>query len=49
VLDRVADALAPGGAIMLGAGETLPESANGFTLENGFAHRAKDAARVAAA
>jgi chemotaxis protein methyltransferase CheR len=49
VLDRVADALAPGGAIMLGAGETLPESASGFTLDNGFAHRASDAARVAAA
>lgn len=48
VLDRVSDALAPGGAIMLGAGEMLPEGA-GLVLENGFAQRATDAARVAAA
>lgn len=49
VLDRVADALAPGGAIMLGAGETLPETATNYTLEAGFIRRASDAARVAAA
>ena len=49
VLDRVADSLAPGGAIMLGAGETLPEGASSYTLEAGFIRRAADAARVAAA
>lgn len=49
VLDRVADALAPGGVIMLGAGETLPDTASGYTHENGFVRRASDAARVAAA
>lgn len=49
VLARVADALAPGGVIMLGADETLPDASEGLTLEDGFAHRAADLARVAAA
>lgn len=49
VLERTSDALAPGGVIMLGAGEMLPETTRGFSLEAGFVRRASDAAQVAAA
>jgi chemotaxis protein methyltransferase CheR len=48
VLRRVADALTPDGALILGAGETLPEGCESFTLEGGIA-RKPAAARVAAA
>lgn len=39
VLARVADVLAPGGVILLGAGETAPEL-DGFVAENGQVRRA---------
>ncbi|MGD9967318.1 MAG: protein-glutamate O-methyltransferase CheR [Hyphomonadaceae bacterium] len=48
VLAGVADALAPDGVLLLGAGETLPDSCESFTLENGVARRRIDR-RVAAA
>lgn len=48
VIARAMDALTPDGAIILGAGETLPEGCEGLTLEHGVARRAQ-AARVAAA
>lgn len=48
VLDRAADALAPGGALLLGTGETLPEGCTSLTLANGVARKA-DAAQEAAA
>jgi chemotaxis protein methyltransferase CheR len=48
VLGRIADALTPGGVLLLGAGETLPENCATFTLEGGIA-RKPVAARVAAA
>jgi chemotaxis protein methyltransferase CheR len=48
VLSRIADALTPKGALLLGAGETLPQGCDSFTLENGVA-RKRQAARVAAA
>lgn len=44
----LSDALAPGGTIVLGAGETLPEGAEGFACEDGVAMRAR-ASHVAAA
>ena len=48
VLTRVADALKPGGVLMLGAGETLPQGCDAFTLESGIV-RKPAIARVAAA
>ncbi len=48
VIQRVSDALAPGGAIVLGAGEAPPEGAHGLIGKDGVLIRA-DAARVAAA
>jgi chemotaxis protein methyltransferase CheR len=48
VLRLMADALAPGGALILGAGETLPEGCDSFTLENGVARKAAAAARAVA-
>jgi chemotaxis protein methyltransferase CheR len=47
VLTRVADALAPEGVIVLGAGETLPEGVEGFLFADGVVSRAKNE-RVAA-
>jgi chemotaxis protein methyltransferase CheR len=48
VLARLADALSPEGVLLLGAGETLPEGCETFTLENGLA-RKPESRRVAAA
>jgi chemotaxis protein methyltransferase CheR len=48
VLARIADALAPGGVLVLGAGETLPAACETFTLEAGIARKATHT-RVAAA
>jgi len=48
VLRRVADALSPDGVLLLGAGETLPEGCDSFTLENGVARKPPNQ-RVAAA
>jgi chemotaxis protein methyltransferase CheR len=48
VLRRIADALTPNGVLLLGAGETLPEGCDAFTLEAGVA-RKPVSARVAAA
>lgn len=48
VLARIADALAPDGVLLLGAGETLPAGCASFTLEAGIA-RKPSPARVAAA
>ncbi|MEZ5957094.1 MAG: protein-glutamate O-methyltransferase CheR [Hyphomonadaceae bacterium] len=48
VLRRVADALSPDGVLILGAGETLPEGCDSFTLEGGIARKPTNA-RVAAA
>ncbi len=48
VLSRVADTLTPNGVLLLGAGETLPEGCEAFTLEGGVA-RKPNTARVAAA
>jgi chemotaxis protein methyltransferase CheR len=48
VITRVSDALAPGGAIVLGANEKLPEGADGLIARDGVILRAS-AARVAAA
>ena len=45
-LDRLSDALEPHGQLMLGAGETLPEGAQGLAARGGAF--AKSAARVAA-
>ncbi|MGQ0533683.1 MAG: CheR family methyltransferase [Caulobacteraceae bacterium] len=47
VLARIADALRPGGVLLLGAGETLPEGCESFTLENGVARKPANT-RVAA-
>lgn len=47
VISRVADALAPGGAIVLGAGETLPGECDGLELTGGIVTR-KLAAKAAA-
>ncbi len=44
---RVADALAPGGAIVLGEGEAAPEECEGLAFENGLITKTK-AARAAA-
>jgi chemotaxis protein methyltransferase CheR len=49
VLRRVADALTPGGVLMLGSGETLPEGCDTFTLEAGIARKTAPAERIAAA
>jgi len=46
-LDRLADALEPHGQLMLGAGETLPESAEAFAARGG-AFAKTDKARAAA-
>ena len=48
VLRRVADALTPNGVLLLGAGETLPEGCDVFTLDSGVARKPINA-RVAAA
>jgi chemotaxis protein methyltransferase CheR len=40
VLERVSDALAPDGVIMLGAGEALPAACEGLTLADGVVRRA---------
>lgn len=48
VLRRAADALTPNGVLLLGAGETLPEGCETFTLEGGVASKPASA-RVAAA
>ena len=48
VLMRAADALFPGGVIVLGAGEALPEGVEGLALANGLVTRTSPA-RVAAA
>lgn len=47
VIERVADALAPGGVLILGPQETLPEGVSGFTCSGGIVTRA-GAARAAA-
>jgi chemotaxis protein methyltransferase CheR len=47
IVTRAIDALAPGGALILGAGETLPEDCIGVTLSDGIVTREKSA-RVAA-
>lgn len=47
VITRAADALAPGGAIVLGEGETLDQECEGLVFEDGLL-RKKDSARVAA-
>jgi len=47
VITRVADALAPGGALILGAGESLPEGVNGLACRDGVVTRA-DQAQAAA-
>lgn len=46
VLARALDALRPDGALLLGAGETLPEGVEGLTLDHGVVRRV--ATRVAA-
>jgi chemotaxis protein methyltransferase CheR len=48
VLLRAADALAPGGVLLLGAGETLPDGVVGLELHDGVIRR-PHAAQVAAA
>ena len=48
VIARAADALAPGGAILLGAGESLPDGVDGLIARDGVITRAAPA-RVAAA
>jgi chemotaxis protein methyltransferase CheR len=48
VLRRVADALSPDGVLLLGAGETLPDACDCFTLEAGVARKPANK-RVAAA
>ena len=42
VLSDVADALAPEGVIVLGAGEALPEGVEGLTLADGLITREKN-------
>ncbi len=39
VMLRTADALAPGGAILLGEGETLPDDCDGLSFDNGLVKR----------
>lgn len=48
VVMRAADALAPGGVIVLGAHETLPEGAEGLTCADGVISRISAARTVAA-
>ncbi|QGZ93988.1 CheR family methyltransferase [Terricaulis silvestris] len=47
VATRVIDALAPGGALILGAGETLPEGCVDVTITNGIVTREKNARAAA--
>ena len=47
VFARVADALAPDGVIVLGAGESLPEGVEGFTFADGVAKRTSSARAAA--
>ena len=47
VLTRLADALAPEGVIVLGAGEALPEGVEGFTFADGLATPEKNARAAA--
>lgn len=49
VIARAADTLQPGGVIMLGAGETLPEGADGLVFEAELVRKARAARRVAGA
>lgn len=46
-LTRVSEVLAPGGVILLGAGETLPSGCAGFQIEDGVASRASGAQAAA--
>ena len=48
VMTRTADALAPGGVLLLGAGEGLPEGVNGLSCRDGIVTRAATAQVVAA-
>ena len=47
VFERVADALAPEGAIVLGEGEALPEGVEGFAFADGVATRTENARAAA--
>ena len=47
VLTRLADALAPEGVIVLGAGEALPEGVEGFAFADGLVTREKNARAAA--
>jgi chemotaxis protein methyltransferase CheR len=47
VLTRALDALAPGGALVLGAGDVLPEGCTGVTLANGIVTQEKSARAAA--
>jgi chemotaxis protein methyltransferase CheR len=47
VATRVIDSLAPGGMLILGAGETLPEGCAGVTITNGIVTREKNARAAA--
>lgn len=47
VLNRAFDALAPDGVLILGAGEALPEGAEGLTLDHGIVTRANTDRRAA--
>lgn len=47
VLGRIADALTPDGALLLGGGETLPEGCEHFRLEHGVARKTGAARRAA--
>ncbi len=44
---RIAETIAPGGALLLGAGETYPEGAGGLAIENGIAVRSSAGRRAA--
>lgn len=47
VIARVADTLEPGGVMLLGAGEQLPEGANGLALNAGLVSKADGSQQVA--
>lgn len=47
IFTRAADALAPGGAILLGAGESLPDGVESFAEHDGVVTRAKNARAAA--
>jgi len=47
VIARAADTLHPGGVIMLGAGETLPDGCDGLVFEAGLVRKGSTARRVA--